>query len=187
MHEASSTIALWTLTAGLNLFLFVLEISLFKMSDIPSGNLKSWIWQKKRKKLTTTIVGACRKILKPGGLDNFAMYKSTACISLYSPLLQWLQVYALTLSTLKNFPPPKSGPYITFSIWGGVGVGVGFISCSREHGHPAAVHSRGVWGHAPPGNFRCSEVHYGTFWGIQRSIFIIACWATRILETISIG
>ena len=25
------------------------------------------------------------------------------------------------------------------------------------------LHSRGVWGDAPPSNFRCSEVHSGTF------------------------
>ena len=43
---------------------------------------------------------------------------------------------------------------------------------SREHGHPAAIHSRRVWGHVPAGNFgdfRCSEVHSGAFWGIQRN------------------
>ena len=54
-----------------------------------------------------------------------------------------------------------------FSIWGG-----NVISWSREHGCPAVVHFRGVWGHAPPGNFdnfRCSEVLTGAFWGMQRS------------------
>ena len=25
------------------------------------------------------------------------------------------------------------------------------------------IHPRGVWGHAPPGNFRCSKAHSGAF------------------------
>ena len=69
---------------------------------------------------------------------------------------------------------------------------------SREHGHPAVVHSRGVWGHAPPGNLGHSEA----FWGILRHTekhtellekrliikkTIVACWATGTLETICIG
>ena len=60
-----------------------------------------------------------------------------------------------------------AGPCISFSIWGG-----NVISWSREHGRSAVVHYRGVWGHAPPGNFadfRCSEVHSGAFWSTQRN------------------
>ena len=63
------------------------------------------------------------------------------------------------------------GLYITFSIWGG-----SFISSSRGHSCPSVVHSRVVWGYAPPplpqgnfGNFKCSEAHSGAFWGIQWS------------------
>lgn len=45
-------------------------------------------------------------------------------------------------------------------------LGGGGAMSSREHGRSAAVHSRVVWGHAPPGNFgdfRHSEVHSGAF------------------------
>ena len=146
--------------------------------------------KRKEKKSTTAIVGVCRKTLKPGGLDNFSMYKSTACISRFLYTLHFFSGYKFTLPLsqhAKISPLPNQGRTKLLPS------GVGFISWSRKHGHSAAghsaaVHSRGVWGHAPPGNFRCSEVHSGTFWGIQRSIFIIiACWATGILETISIG
>ena len=72
-----------------------------------------------------------------------------------------------------------------FSIWGG-----NVISWSREHGHPASIHSRGFWGHAPPGNFgnfRCSEVHSGAFWGIQKSIQsflrrVSSSWSSLLAE-----
>ena len=75
---------------------------------------------------------------------------------------------------------------------GGVGGG-NVISWSREHGHPAVVHSRGVWGCVPLvtlGVLRYILVHSGTFWGIQRSTqsflrkrfiikIVIACWTTE--------
>ena len=41
-------------------------------------------------------------------------------------------------------------------------LGGNVITWSREHNCSAAVHSRGVWGHAPPGyfgDFRCSDGH----------------------------
>ena len=53
-----------------------------------------------------------------------------------------------------------------FFLLGGGGGGDKVISESGEHGCPAALHCRRVWGHAPPGkfgNFRCCEVHSGAF------------------------
>ena len=41
-------------------------------------------------------------------------------------------------------------------------LGGNVISWSRVNGYPVAIHSSGVWGHVPSGNFgetRCSEVH----------------------------
>ena len=50
-------------------------------------------------------------------------------------------------------------PYITFFIWGGK------LLLALQY----VLHSRGVWEDASPSNFRCSEVHSGTFWSIQRN------------------
>ena len=77
-----------------------------------------------------------------------------------------------------------SGPYITFSMWGG-----NVINCC-----PAVVHSRVVWGHAPPGNLgvlRRILRHKKEDTELVKKkliiITIIACCATGTLKTISIG
>ena len=53
-----------------------------------------------------------------------------------------------------------TGPYITLFIWGGGG------KLIREHGHPKALHCRGVGSMLPQEffcNFRSPVVHSGAF------------------------
>ena len=47
-----------------------------------------------------------------------------------------------------NWLVAHSGPYITFSMW--VGGAMSLAEVENMHGYPAAVHCRGIWGHAPP-------------------------------------
>ena len=92
-------------------------------------------------------------------------------------MLYALQKHCLAIYLLRNDDEKKSNtystvPYITFCIWGSMSLNEVENMAPLQLFTLGGGGGGGGWVHASPenfGDFRCSVVHSGAFWGIQRN------------------